>query len=132
MSRPSGQEVYDVLKTHGLADYFIDYVIGETSVTGKAQLLIIWKILRSDHWRAVFIEGNLHHLHVDVGPRRTDFRSRRGTIHKRSVQFCIDLDSGRFHADIDRFNSYQGIKDAAGHLFLEVIPGLLKRKDPHA
>lgn len=136
--RPTGEEVFKVLESQGFRDYFkgtpylphAGYIIGPFTVTGVAQIKIIWEHLRSEKMKQIFHEGNLHKLHADVGKRRTDFRSYKGKICPGSLQFVIDLDSGRFYSDIDAWNPYQDAINWFGHTFGEVIiPKLLGKEE---
>jgi hypothetical protein len=39
----------------------------------------------------------------------------------------MDRYTGHFYADVDRFNPYQDVVNAFGHVFGEVLPHLFRR-----
>ncbi len=69
-----------------------------------------------------FATGDLYQLHRDVGDHLTEFRSYRGALGSGSLQMVIDTRTGRFYADIDRFNPYADLVNILGHTFGEVLP----------
>ena len=127
IKRPKGDEVFAQLEAAACVPFIREYVIAPHSVTGKCELRMVAHVLRVD---PRFTEGDLHGLHVDVGKRRTDFRSQRNSIGRGSLQVVVDLDSGRFYADIDKWNPYQDAVNWVGHAVGEVIPGWLGVKRP--
>ena len=95
----------------------------DTSVTGVLNLDAI-AMLDAD---PRFARGGLHHLHVEVGKHRTEFRAHPGEIGTGSLQIVIDTQTGRFYADIDKFSPYTDGVNVIGHTFGEVVPGWLKK-----
>lgn len=73
-----------------------------------------------------FASGLLHQLHKDIGPNRVEFRSHLGSFGKRSMQIVLDPTTGRFYADLDRFNPYSSVAGWVGHAG-EVIGGWWRR-----
>lgn len=127
ITRPTGEEILVVLRDLGCKDYFINYVVGPFTVTGNAQLKLVWGCLRKKP--EIFQEGSLHRLHADVGKRRADFRSIKGKVCPGSLQVVVDLDSGRFYCDIDAWNPYQDLVNWVGHSFFEVLLPTVLGKD---
>ncbi|HEY0005397.1 MAG TPA: hypothetical protein VGB17_11360 [Pyrinomonadaceae bacterium] len=74
-----------------------------------------------------FANGILYGFHVDVGRNAHDFRSYTGTFGDGSLQIVMDRYTGHFYADVDRFNPYQDVVNAFGHVFGEVLPHLFRR-----
>jgi hypothetical protein len=74
-----------------------------------------------------FAHGILYGFHTDVGRNLTDFRSYTGTFGNGSLQIVMDWNTGYFYSDVDRFNPYQDVINAFGHLFGEVLPHLFRR-----
>lgn len=98
---------------------------------GRMDLRVI-DVLRRDNR---FTEGFFYGLHADVGENLTEFRSFRGKIGPGSMQIVIDQRTGQFYVDVDKFDPYQDLANACGHLFGEVVPdyagrvwGWLKRR----
>lgn len=118
MARPTGQQVFDALDAARCWPFIKDYVIGPVSVSGHCELRMVAHVLRRD---PRFHEGSLHYLHVDVGTRRTDFRSYKGMVCRGSLQVVVDLATGRFYADIDGWNPYQDLVNWFGHAVGEVL-----------
>lgn len=127
IKRPNGDEVFAQLHASNCVPFIREYVIAPHSVTGKCELRMVVHVLRRNKR---FTEGSLHGLHVDVGKRRTDFRSERNSVGVGSLQIVVDLESGRFYADIDKWNPYQDAVNWLGHAFGEVLPGWLGMKRP--
>ena len=129
MSFAPGAEVFRQLEAAGCLPFIKDYVIGPHSVTGKCALRLVTEILRGS--TSPFYEGWLHELHVDVGPNRVDWRARKGAYGVGSLQMVVDAlgpqASGRFYADLDAHNPYQGAAPWLGHSW-EVIAGWFRRK----
>ena len=73
-----------------------------------------------------FKEGLFYGLHRDVGHALTDFRSFRGALGEGSLQIVIDKETGRFYADVDKWNPYADVVNFIGHT-CEVIAGCYSR-----
>lgn len=70
-----------------------------------------------------FYEGIFHWLHPEVGYPRTEFRSFTHELipgDSRSMQLVINTQTGKFYADIDRYN-YQDVVNIVGHTIIEVL-----------
>lgn len=98
--------------------------LGDCCVYGWFELRAVVQLRKDKR----FTEGGLHHLHKDVGLNRTEFRSDTGKLLSGSTQIVVDLTTGRFYADVDRFNPYQDAANNVGHALLEVLPGWMKPK----
>lgn len=69
-------------------------------------------------------------LHREVGTHLISFRSLRGVtgaIDDLSMQIVFDTVTGKFYADLDRYNT-QDVVNVIGHLIVEVIPWPWRRR----
>ena len=131
--RSKTEQVQSALWAAGLIPYILDTFSGveDGKVAGRIRLAAI-VALRKD---VRFQEGIWHLLHPKVGKPRTEFRSNRGELQpgvENSMQIVINLQTGAFEADLDRYNT-QDVVNIIGHLFGKggVIPNWFKRfKDP--
>lgn len=80
--------------------------------------------LRSD---PRFASGCFYGLHTDIGDDLCDFRSYNDTLGPGSLQLVIDQHTGRFWADVDRYNPYQDLVRFLGHAFGEVVPHFARK-----
>jgi hypothetical protein len=112
------------LQGAGLTDYIaeLDPSHAESAVHGRMRVDVVAR-LSTD---ARFASGVLYQLHRDVGANLTEFRAYPGEIGDGSLQIVIDKTTGRFYADIDRFNPYADVVNAGGHAFVEVLPNWLR------
>jgi len=121
MSRAT--EIHAQLTAAGLSPYLVDTAASEYAVSGRLRIEAI-NVLRGD---PRFASGLLYQLHKDVGKHLTEFRAHPGELGPGSLQIVIDKTTGRFYADIDRFNPYSDLVNSIGHAFGEVVPGWLKK-----
>ena len=94
-------------------------------LTGRVRLLAIPHLRRDPR----FQEGIWHFLHASVGKPRTEFRSNRGELiegSQNSLQLVINLQTGAFDADLDRYNT-QDVVNIVGHMFGEVVPNWFRK-----
>jgi hypothetical protein len=116
-------EIHAQLVTAGLAPYLVDTDASEYAVSGRLRIEAV-NVLRAD---ARFASGLLYQLHKDVGRNLTEFRAHPGEIGPGSLQIVIDKTTGRFYADLDRFNPYSDLVNVFGHTFGEVVPHWLSK-----
>lgn len=116
--------VQDQLQAAGLWKHVITSTENEDGIDGLMELYA-FHVLRSD---PRFTEGPLGTLHPEIGEPRSDFRGDSGAFGKRSLQVVINQETGRFHADTDRYNAYGGALPFSLHGLLEVLPGCFRRK----
>jgi hypothetical protein len=123
MSR--ADEIRAQLEKAGLTPYLLDADPSshEYAVTGRFRVTAI-NALRAD---TRFASGLLYQLHRDVGQHLTEFRAHPGELGQGSLQIVIDKTTGRFYADLDKYNPYTDLVNSIGHAFGEVIPGWLKK-----
>jgi hypothetical protein len=72
-----------------------------------------------------FLSGPLHTLHADIGEPRCEYRSKRGTLGKGSLQLVINQQTGKFWADVDKASPYDDVVGQVIHSG-EVVWGFLK------
>lgn len=72
-----------------------------------------------------FIEGCWYHLHPDIPPPKTEFRSVTNSLGPGSLQIVINTATGAFEADVDKYNT-QDVVNIGGHLGGEVLWPKLK------
>lgn len=123
MAPRSSDEVVVQLAAAGLEEFIRDVRCEGHTVHGVIGMRAVVQ-LRND---PRFAEGGAHHLHPNVGRPRTEFRSNRGALGRGSLQIVVNLVTGVFEADVDRFNM-QDLVNVIGHGLLEVLPGLFTRK----
>ncbi len=63
----------------------------------------------------IFRRGFLHGEHKDIGPRRLDFRSDRGSLGPGSMQVVFSRLTGVVFLDVDLYNPYEDIYSFVGH-----------------
>ena len=63
----------------------------------------------------IFRRGLLHNQHKDIGPKRLDFRSDRGSLGPGSMQVVFSRLTGVVFIDMDEFNPYEDIASFLGH-----------------
>ena len=63
----------------------------------------------------IFRRGSLHSRHQDIGPKRLDFRSDRGSLGPGSMQIVFSRLTGVVFIDMDEFNPYEDIASFFGH-----------------
>lgn len=116
-------DVESQLKAAGILDrigeprVLIPRQFGRFALTGRVDMRVA-ATLRQDRER--FVEGPLHRLHVNVGPKRLDFRSPGGTFGPGSLQVVISRTTGNLYADVDRFFAYE-LAGLVAHGVVEVI-----------
>jgi len=129
----SAPEIVQQINKANLDAFLRDVTMTESTIHafvvegGMADLL---SQLRNDDR---FAEGVFYGLHRDVGHALVDFRSFRGVLGEGSLQLVIDKETGRFYADVDRWNPYADVVNFIGHTG-EVIAGFFggwHRKDKH-
>lgn len=115
------------LSDSGLLSYATNWVWNGHGYEGNFEPWVYdWLMSDTDD----FAHGILYGFHTDVGRNLTDFRSYTGTFGPGSLQIVMDRNTGHFYADVDRFNPYQDVINAFGHLFGEVLPHLFRRIFP--
>jgi hypothetical protein len=123
-TRPAGVEVLAQLCCAGMYGY-IDpdsLVVHETKVKGVMDVVALHAFRK----HRSFQEGIWHLLH-DVGEHPTEFRSYRGAfVPDQSLQVVIDMETGVFEADVDRYNT-QDVVNIVGHLVVEVVLPKVRR-----
>ncbi len=82
-----------------------------------------------------FLHGVLYGCHTDVGKHLIDFRSLKGKVCDGSLQVVIAREPVAgglpFYSDIDKYNPYEDLVGACGHLFGEVvIPAVFEEPSP--
>lgn len=63
----------------------------------------------------IFRRGILHSRHKDIGPKRLDFRSDRGSLGSGSLQVVFSRLTGVVFIDMDEFNPYEDVASFFGH-----------------
>lgn len=63
----------------------------------------------------IFRRGLLHGEHKDIGPKRLDFRSDRGSLGPGSMQVVFSRLTGVVFLDVDLYNPYEDIFSFIGH-----------------
>jgi hypothetical protein len=63
----------------------------------------------------IFRRGFLHSRHKDIGPKRLDFRSDRGSLGAGSLQVVFSRLTGVVFMDVDEYNPYEDIASFFGH-----------------
>ena len=63
----------------------------------------------------IFRRGILHRRHKDIGPKRLDYRSNRGTLGAGSMQVVFSTLSSVVFIDMDDFNPYEDVVSFLGH-----------------
>ena len=113
------EQVHAQLIAAGLAPYLVgDPVLTDFAVRGHIRLTALNRLRRDTR----FQEGIWHFLHADVGKPRTEFRSHRGELGPQSsLQLVVNLRTGDFYADLDKYSPYTDLVSIVGHLFGEVI-----------
>lgn len=107
----------------GYLNCLTDIEPGQGIVRATFDLALIGK-LRDD---GRFASGILYRLHTDIGHDLIDFRSFAGAFGKGSLQIVIDKKTGKFYADVDKYNVYQDLVGLFGHAFGEVLPYVWRR-----
>lgn len=110
------------LEKAGYLKQAIDFDYDEKAVTGVFRFDVFSQLSNDPR----FAEGELHHLHPDVGENLRDFRSYNGSLGRGSLQIVLDEKTGRFYADIDAWNPYQDLVNFLGHTG-EVIGGFFRK-----
>ena len=68
---------------------------------------------------------------VEVGATKSrdalDFRSVNGVLGPRSLEVMLNRINFRGYADIDRYDLYGGLAPASAHIFLELLPHMIRR-----
>lgn len=122
--RVKGDAVLERLQAAGLTLYLRKTQLEDYAVRGQLSLRAVIQLRNDMRWH----EGDLYQLHRDVGEHLTEFRSYRGEVGSGSVQIVIDLTTGAFYADCDRFSPYNDVVNFVGHAFGEVIPSWFRRR----
>jgi hypothetical protein len=65
--------------------------------------------------KGIFRRGVLHGRHKDVGPKRLDFRSDRGSLGAGSLEVVFSRLTGVVFIDVDQFNPYEDVASFFGH-----------------
>lgn len=118
----SAPDVLEQIRKADLDGYLAEFETTETSIHGfvpTPSLPALLAQLRKDNR---FAEGLFYGLHRDVGQALTDFRSFRGVLGEGSLQIVIDKETGRFYADVDKWNPYADVVNFLGHTG-EVVAG---------
>ena len=63
----------------------------------------------------IFRRGILHSRHKDIGPKRVDYRSNRGSLGAGSLQVVFSKLTGVVFIDMDDFNPYEDVVSFLGH-----------------
>jgi hypothetical protein len=63
----------------------------------------------------IFRRGPLHSRHKDIGGKRLDFRSDRGSLGPGSMQVVFSRLTGVVFIDMDEFNPYEDVASFLGH-----------------
>ena len=63
----------------------------------------------------IFRKGFLHSRHKDIGPKRVDYRSNRGSLGAGSMQVVFSRLTGMVFIDMDDFNPYEDVVSFFGH-----------------
>lgn len=63
----------------------------------------------------IFRRGPLHSSHKDIGGKRLDFRSDRGSLGPGSMQVVFSRLTGVVFIDMDEFNPYEDVASFLGH-----------------
>ena len=63
----------------------------------------------------IFRRGPLHNRHKDIGPKRLDYRSDRGSLGPGSMQVVFSRLTGIVFIDMDDFNPYEDLASFFGH-----------------
>ncbi len=63
----------------------------------------------------IFRKGFLHSRHKDIGPKRVDYRSNRGSLGAGSLQVVFSRLTGVVFIDMDEFNPYEDVTSFLGH-----------------
>jgi hypothetical protein len=126
MPRSRSAEVQAHLDAAGLTPFIVESSTPfDGKVAGRLRLLAIPTLRRDPR----FQEGIWHLLHPNVGKPKTEFRANRGELiegSENSLQVVINLKSGAFEADLDKYNT-QDVVNIVGHLFGEVLPGWVRK-----
>ena len=75
----------------------------------------------------IFRRGFMHREHRDVGPRRLDYRTDRGTFGDGSLQVVVSRVTGAVFFDMDAFSPYEDITSFVGHSW-EVVRNRFRRR----
>ena len=63
----------------------------------------------------IFRRGPFHSRHKDVGPKRLDYRSDRGSLGPGSMEIVFSRLTGIVFIDMDDFNPYEDVASFLGH-----------------
>lgn len=111
------------LQRAGYLDLAEDLTTDGLNASGRFPVEVFDRLMDDER----FANGELHALHDDVGEHRHDFRGYRNAFGAGSLQIVMDRKTGRFHADVDKYNPYQDVSNFLGHAFGEVVPNWFKR-----
>lgn len=128
--RLPGQEVLARIHQAGYGKYLTNVDVQTKAVYADIALVALSAMLTQLREDKRFKQGNLHavspnkrrKLHKDVGKNLTEFRSHTNEIGKGSMQYVIDVQTGRFYADIDKASPYTDVWSQIVHTG-EVIEG---------
>ena len=73
-----------------------------------------------------FGRGHMKAVGATSGREFADFRSTNG-VFGRSLEVAINTRTFAGYADIDRYNLYGGLAPASAHIFLELLPHMIRR-----
>ena len=77
----------------------------------------------------IFRRGILQRRHKDIGAKRLDFRSDRGSLGPGSMQIVFSRLTGVVFIDMDEFNPYEDVASFFGHA-REVCLNRLRARKP--
>lgn len=130
----SAPEIIEQLRKARLFEFLRDVTTTESTIHGFVIDGLMVDLLTQLRHDERFAEGKFYGLHRDIGHALVDFRAFRNALGEGSLQIVIDKETGRFYADVDKWNPYADVVNFVGHTG-EVIAGFFggwRRKDKHA